>query len=127
MDLLDTHVYGLIGEAGFERLVAAFYRRVPQDDILGAMYPAGDLAGAEERLREFLIQRFGGPDRYSRRRGHPRLRMRHAPFQINQRGRDRWVTLMEAAMAEAKLPAEVVPVLRQFFHDSATFMINHAG
>lgn len=61
MDLLDTHVYGLIGEDGFQRVVAAFYRRVPQDDILGAMYPADDLPAAEERLREFLIQRFGGP------------------------------------------------------------------
>ena len=127
MDLLDTHVYGLIGEDGFQRLVAAFYRRVPQDDILGAMYPANDLPGAEERLRGFLIQRFGGPDRYSQQRGHPRLRMRHAPFQIDQRGRDRWITLMEAALAETDLPAQVVPVLRQFFHGSATFMINHPG
>ena len=62
MDLLDTHVYGLIGEEGFTRLVAGFYRRVPTDDILAPMYPKQDFAGAEERLRGFLIQRFGGPD-----------------------------------------------------------------
>ena len=74
MDLLDTQLYGLIGEDGFRRLVAAFYRRVPGDDILGPMYPESDMAGAEERLRGFLIQRFGGPDDYSQRRGHPRLR-----------------------------------------------------
>lgn len=127
MDLLDTQLHPLLGDAGFTRLVAAFYRRVPADDILGPMYPRHDLAGAEERLRGFLIQRFGGPMTYSEKRGHPRLRMRHAPFKIDQRARDRWIDLMEAALAEADLPAETLPVLRKFFHDSATFMINHAG
>ena len=126
MDLLDTHVYGLIGEDGFRRLTAAFYRRVQGDDILSPMYPRHDLAGAEERLRGFLIQRFGGPDAYSQQRGHPRLRMRHAPFKIDQKGRDRWVALMEEALAEAALPADAVPPLRKFFHEAATFMINHA-
>jgi len=126
MDLLDTHVYGLIGENGFRRLTAAFYRRVQGDDILSPMYPRHDLAGAEERLRGFLIQRFGGPDAYSQQRGHPRLRMRHAPFKIDQKGRDRWVALMEEALAEAALPADAVPPLRKFFHEAATFMINHA-
>jgi hemoglobin len=124
MDLLDTHVYGLIGEAGFERLVAAFYRRVPGDDVLGPMYPKRDLAGAEQRLRDFLVQRFGGPDRYSQRRGHPRLRMRHFPFAIDQPARDRWVSLMEEALVEAQLPEEALVPLRRFFHDAATFMIN---
>src|SRR5687768_1891695 len=126
MDLLDTHVYDLIGEDGFTRLVAAFYRRVPMDDILGPMYPKQDIAGAEARLREFLIQRFGGPSRYSEQRGHPRLRMRHAPFAIDQAGRDRWITLMEGALAETKLPTEVERPLRQFFNEAATFMINRA-
>ena len=126
MDLLDTQLYGLIGEDGFRRLVAAFYRRVPTDEILGPMYPKRDMAGAEERLRGFLIQRFGGPDHYSQRRGHPRLRMRHAPFKITQAGRDRWIELMEAAMLEAELPPASHAPLRQFFHDAATFMINHA-
>ncbi len=125
MDLLDTQIYDVIGEDGFRRLVAAFYRRVPGDDILGPLYPPDDMPGAEQRLREFLIQRFGGPDHYSQRRGHPRLRMRHAPFKIDQAGRDRWIELMEAALAEAKLPSEAEPALRKFFHDAATFMINH--
>jgi hemoglobin len=124
MDLLDTHVYGLIGEEGFTRLVGGFYRRVAADDILSPMYPKHDMAGAEERLRGFLIQRFGGPDTYSQQRGHPRLRMRHGPFKIDRAGRDRWVELMEAALVEAALPAEAIPPLRKFFHDSATFMIN---
>ncbi|MDB5171764.1 MAG: glbO [Phycisphaerales bacterium] len=127
MDLLDTQIYGLIGEEGISRLVAAFYRRVPGDDILGAMYPLDDLAGAEERLRGFLIQRFGGPDHYSQQRGHPRLRMRHAPFRVDQRGRDRWISLMEQAMAEVNLPEAAVKPLRKFFHDAGTFMINHVG
>ncbi len=124
MDLLDTHVYSVVGEDGFRRLVAAFYRRVPTDDILGPMYPTNDLRGAETRLRGFLIQRFGGPDHYSQQRGHPRLRMRHAPFAISQAGRDRWVELMEAALVEAELSPEAIPPLRRFFHDAATFMIN---
>ena len=125
MDLLDTQVYSVIGEAGFRRLVSAFYRRVPTDDILGPLYPPDDMAGAEERLRGFLIQRFGGPDTYSQQRGHPRLRMRHAPFKVDRAGRDRWVELMEAALIEAELPVEVHQPLRQFFHDAASAMINH--
>src|SRR3954467_7581515 len=124
MDLLDTHIYSIIGEEGFTRLVAAFYRRVPTDDILGPMYKDHDLPGAEQRLRNFLIQRFGGPDHYSQQRGHPRLRMRHGPFHIDQKGRDRWIELMEQALAETKPPAEVEKPLRAFFHDAATFMIN---
>ena len=124
VDLLDTQVYSLIGEEGFTRLVAAFYRRVPADDVLGPMYPKQDFAGAEQRLREFLIQRFGGPDHYSRRRGHPRLRMRHFPFQIDRAARDRWIELMEQALAEVQLPDPAVGPLRKFFHDAATFMIN---
>jgi hemoglobin len=123
-DLLDTFVYSLIGDDGFHRLVAAFYRRVPDDDILRPMYPQADFAGAEERLRDFLIQRFGGPSHYSDKRGHPRLRMRHAPFTIDQRGRDRWIELMESALAEANLPEQAIPALRKFFHEAATFMIN---
>jgi hemoglobin len=124
VDLLDTQVFGLIGEQGFQELVAAFYRRVPTDDILAPLYPKQDLAGAEQRLRGFLIQRFGGPEVYSQQRGHPRLRMRHAPFHIDQRARDRWVQLMEHALAEVKLDERAVPLLRQFFHEAATFMIN---
>lgn len=120
----DQDVFSLIGEDGFRRLVAAFYRQVPQDALLGAMYPASDLAGAEERLREFLIYRFGGPPRYIEQRGHPRLRMRHAPFAIGQAARDRWIQLMNNALAEAALPTEVDALLREFFDGTATFMIN---
>lgn len=125
--LPDDEVYARIGEEGFRRLVAAFYRQIPGDDILGPMYPAHDLEGAEERLREFLIFRFGGPPRYLEQRGHPRLRMRHAPFAIDSRGRDRWVALMDRALAETALPPEVEAALRPFFEHVASFMINRAG
>src|SRR3954452_14078817 len=124
MDLLDTQIFPLVGEEGFARLVAAFYRRVPADYLLVPLYPPGDLAGAERRLRDFLVMRFGGPERYAQTRGHPRLRMRHGRFRIDQAARDRWVALMEAALEEAELPDPVKPTLRRFFHDAATFLIN---
>jgi len=124
-DIGESEVYGLIGEEGFERLIAAFYRRVPDDAILGPMYrQQGDLAAAQRRLREFLIQRFGGPDRYSTERGHPKLRLRHVPFPVDRAARDRWIQLMQAALEEVKLPAEVTGVLRKYFADTATFLIN---
>ena len=122
--LNENEVYALIGEDGFQRLVAAFYRRVPEDDLLGAMYPRHDFAGAEQRLRDFLVFRFGGPQRYIEQRGHPRLRMRHAPFAIDQSARDRWMSLMMAALEEVALPDEATETLRSFFAATATFMIN---
>ncbi len=120
----DQEIYAAIGEDGFRRLIAAFYRQVPGDDLLGPMYPPDDLAGAEQRLRDFLIFRFGGPQRYIEQRGHPRLRMRHVPFAITPAARHRWIELMHNALIEAALPAEVDSMLRQFFDGVATFMIN---
>ena len=117
-------IYGAIGEEGFARLVGAFYAQVPGDEILGPMYPRHDLQGAETRLRDFLIGRCGGPPRYLEQRGHPRLRMRHAPFAITQAARNRWMELMDRALADAALPAAVVPLLREFLDGVATFMIN---
>ena len=120
----ESEIYAMIGEQGFARLVGAFYRQVPHDDILNAMYPRDDLAGAEQRLRDFLIYRFGGPQRYIEERGHPRLRARHIPFRIDQAARDRWLRLMNSAFAEAALPPEVEHFLRAFFDQMSTFMIN---
>lgn len=121
----ETDIYSIIGEEGFTRLAAAFYRQVPQDDILGAMYPRAELQDAEQRLRNFLIYRFGGPQKYIEERGHPRLRARHLPFRIDQAARDRWIHLMGRALADAALPAEVEQLLRAFFEHMSTFMINH--
>lgn len=120
----EAQVFQQIGEDGFARLVRAFYAQVPSDDVLGPMYPPGDMTGAEERLRDFLVGRFGGPPRYIEQRGHPRLRMRHAPFAINQHARDRWMQLMIRALDEVQLPAESDAVLRAFFDSTATFMMN---
>jgi hemoglobin len=122
--LAEEEVYDAIGEDGFRRLVAAFYRKVPDDDILSAMYPRHDLAGAEYRMRTFLIGRFGGPPTYIEERGHPRLRMRHLPFRIDQAARDRWLQLMTTALDETKLPAEADAVLRRFFDGMSSFMMN---
>lgn len=120
----EAAIYDVIGEDGFTRLIAAFYRQVPADDILGPMYPADDLAGAEQRLRDFLIGRFGGPQRYIQQRGHPRLRARHFPFAIDAAARARWLELMDRALGEAALPPEVEGVLRDFFEAVATMMVN---
>jgi len=117
-------IYARVGEEGFAALVHAFYAQVPADEILGPLYPAEDLAGAEERLRDFLVGRFGGPARYIEQRGHPRLRMRHAPFWIDQRARDRWMALMSRALDTVAFPTDVTSVLRSFFEQTATFMIN---
>jgi hemoglobin len=120
----EDEVYAAVGEEGFRRLVAAFYRQVPGDSILGPMYPKQDLEGAEERLRDFLIFRFGGPGRYIETRGHPRLRMRHMPFHIDGAARNRWVELMTHALDEAQFPAGADSILREFFASVATFLIN---
>jgi hemoglobin len=125
--MTEGDVYAAIGEDGFNRLVGAFYRQVPTDTILGPMYQHHDVAGAEQRLRDFLVFRFGGPPRYAEQRGHPRLRARHAPFHIDGAARDRWVALMDRALDEAALPADADAVLRGFFHDTATFLMNRQG
>ena len=117
-------VYDRIGEDGFARLVRSFYRQVPDDPVLGRMYPKDDLAGAETRLRDFLVGRFGGPGRYVEERGHPRLRMRHMPFAIDGDARNRWVAMMDRALEEAVLPQDATDVLRAFFHTTATFLRN---
>ena len=122
MDEID--LYAAIGEDGFRRLIGAFYRQIPGDLILGPMYPAQDLAGAESRLCDFLVGRFGGPPRYVEQRGHPRLRMRHAPFPINPAARERWLELMDAAIDQAQLPDDAAAFLRDFFGAVATMLVN---
>jgi hemoglobin len=124
MPLLEHEVFTRIGEDGFSRIAAEFYRQIPADDILGPMYPADDLTGAETRLRDFLIYRFGGPQKYIVERGHPRLRMRHAPFPIDKGARDRWMQLMNQALELSAIDPEARDLLRNFFDQMATFLIN---
>lgn len=119
-------VFELVGESGLRKLVASFYGQIPSDDLLGPMYPRTELPEAERRLGDFLIFRFGGPENYVQERGHPRLRIRHAPFAIDQAARDRWVALMDRALAECGWPPDVIAAVKTFLHDSATFLINRA-
>lgn len=117
-------LYSILGENGIARLTAAFYRQIPGDEILAPMYPEDDLQASEDRLRDFLIFRFGGPQRYIEQRGHPRLRMRHAPFPIDQRARDRWIVCMDNALNQMSFPDHATAALRAFFQEVATFLIN---
>ena len=120
----EVKVYAELGEEGFQRLTTAFYQRVKDDDLIGPMYPDQDWAGAEKRLADFLIFRFGGPPRYIEERGHPRLRMRHAPFSIGEAERDRWLAMMSVAMDEVGVSAESRTILDGFFAQVADFMRN---
>jgi len=121
---MEAIVMDTLGEVGFVKLVASFYRRVRSDDLIGPMYPPDDWEGAERRLADFLIFRFGGSDRYLQERGHPRLRMRHMPFSIGEVERDRWLSLMNAAMDEVGLNGEARTHLGAFFDQVADFMRN---
>ena len=96
-----TSFYDEVGGAEtFRAIVSTFYQLVREDEILRPLYPEDDLDGAEERLRMFLEQYWGGPRTYSDQRGHPRLRMRHAPFKVGPLERDAWLRCMHTAIAE---------------------------
>jgi hemoglobin len=112
------------GHDTFVRLVSAFYRGVAADAPLRALYPEEDLGPAEERLRMFLEQYFGGPNTYSETRGHPRLRMRHAPYAVTPLQRDRWLRHMMAACDQVALPEAEDTELRSYLTYAATFMLN---
>jgi hemoglobin len=127
LSIMEAVVMEALGEDGFARLVAAFYRRVREDDLIGPMYPPEDWEGAERRLADFLIFRFGGSERYLQERGYPRLRMRHVPFSIGEAERDRWLKLMGAAMDEMGLAGEARVNLGAFFDQVADFMRNREG
>jgi len=117
-------VYELIGgEAMFRRLVDAFYRRVGEDPLLDALFPADREPGKQAQLL-FLMQYFGGPHHYQEQRGHPRLRIRHGPFAIGQEARDAWVSHMLAAVDEVGIAEPARGVMREYFERGATFMIN---
>ena len=120
----EAVIYTILGEAGFTKMVAAFYRRIKTDDLIGPMYPDDDWDAAEERLRDFMLFRFGKDLRYQAKRGHPRLRMRHAPFPIGDAEAVRWLQLMDEAMDETNVPASIQMDLRTFFEMVAHNMKN---
>ena len=119
-----TTLYAELGEPTLRALVTSFYQRVREDEIIGPLYPQDDWAGAEKRLADFLIFRFGGPQTYIEERGHPRLRMRHMPFSIGITERDRWLDLMGAAMHDTGIPPPQAETLAAFFAQVADFMRN---
>ncbi len=126
----ETTLFEAIGgEPTFERLVAGFYAQVPDDDILGPMYPPEDMAGAHDRLKWFLMQYWGGPTDYQENRGHPRLRMRHVDFRIDRAAAERWLELMENSLDQ--VDEETIPPLyrhhlRAHWERVAAMLINHS-
>ena len=112
------------GDDFFAALVDDFYVGVATDDLLRPMYPEADLAAANERLRLFLIQYWGGPSTYSELRGHPRLRLRHAEFTIDAEARDRWLHHMMAAVAKRQLPEPLNEELTNYLVQVAHFLLN---
>lgn len=112
------------GTPFFEALVDRFYAGVAADPILRRVYPDADLGPAQRRLTLFLIQYWGGPTTYDQERGHPRLRMRHAPFAIGPLERDRWLVHMRAAIAALEPPADVTEALDRYIEMAAEAMRN---
>ncbi|MHB8624889.1 MAG: globin domain-containing protein [Aggregatilineales bacterium] len=122
----NPSVYEQVGEDGFRRLAAAFYRRVAADPILSVVYPQQNLASAERYLYLFLVQYWGGPTHYAQERGHPRLRLRHQPFRIGEAERDAWVAAMLAAMEETEVPEPAFTTMRNYFENAATFLSSNS-
>ena len=112
------------GRETFEKLVSHFYALVSVDPILRPMYPEDDLKAAAERLLMFLEQYWGGPTSYSEKRGHPRLRMRHAPFVIGEVEKIAWLRNMESAVAELEMSSELKTELWNYLTSAAEAMVN---
>ncbi|MER7169681.1 globin [Micromonospora sp. NPDC000207] len=112
------------GEPTFRALVDEFYAGVADDPVLRPMYPEEDLGPAADRLRLFLMQYWGGPNTYSTERGHPRLRMRHAPYRIGAVERDAWLHHMRRAVDRIDLPPEAAAALWDYLERAAYFMVN---
>lgn len=120
--------YDLIGgEETIRRITERFYAQVAEDTEFREMYPEADLGPAEERLRWFLMQYWGGPSHYSENRGHPRLRMRHQPFVIDPRARDTWLKYMRVGLKEAGLAPLHEATFWDYLERAAHSLINTFG
>ena len=115
------------GEPAFRLLVERFYAGVAEDELLRPLYPEADLEPAADRLALFLIQYWGGPSTYSDNRGHPRLRMRHAPFVIGLAERDAWLGHMRTALDSLELPDDVATRIWDYLVMAADSMRNSPG
>ncbi len=123
--MMEKRLYETVGGTPFfERLVDHFYAGVATDPVLRPMYPDDDLAGARHRLTLFLVQYWGGPTTYMEERGHPRLRMRHFPFQVDEVARDHWLLHMGAAVEAVTEPGEVRDALMGYFAPAAEHLRN---
>jgi hemoglobin len=122
----DTLFAAVGGEETFRRLVDAFYAGVADDPVLRPLYPEQDLRPAADRLRMFLVQYWGGPPTYSQQRGHPRLRMRHAPFTIDEAARDAWLGHMREALDSLDLPPAYEQELWNYLRMAAESLRNVA-
>ncbi|MET0740401.1 MAG: globin [Candidatus Nanopelagicales bacterium] len=121
----DASLYDAVGgEETFRRLVHHFYAGVAEDPVLRPLYPEDHLRSAEDRLRMFLMQYWGGPRHYSEQRGHPRLRMRHAPFRITEVERDAWLRRMRSALDELDLPEAYEQRLWDYLVMAAWSLVN---
>ncbi|MFH5822386.1 globin [Georgenia sp. AZ-5] len=112
------------GHETFRRLVHRFYEGVRTDEVLSPMYPHDDWAGAEERLRLFLEQYWGGPTTYSNTRGHPMLRRRHMPFAVTPEAREHWLMHMRTALDELELAPDLEHLLWDYLVRAASAMVN---
>jgi len=120
----QTFYEAIGGEDTIRLVVDTFYEGVAGDELLRPMYPEEDLAPAAERFRMFLVQYWGGPSTYSEQRGHPRLRMRHAPFAVTSAARDRWLVHFRAGLDKAALAPELDEQFWAYVQHAANFMIN---
>ncbi len=124
MEQTERSIYELVGgEDTFRRLVDVFYANIEQDAYLRPMFPDSLDEGKKWQFL-FLCQLFGGPQRYAQERGHPRLRMRHAPFAIDQKARDAWLHHMLDAMTQINIQQPAYDVMKSYFERAATHMIN---
>ena len=124
MNIQPDSIYEAVGgQVAFERIVERFYEGIENDALLRPMYPA-DLTESKRHMALFLMQYFGGPGTYSQERGHPRLRMRHAPFAIGVPERDAWMLHMGNAVKAEKLAPAVEAILMEYFERVAIFMMN---
>ncbi len=122
--LTDTVWSQVGGTETFERIARAFYRGIREDEVLAPMYPQDDWEGATWRIQAFLEQYWGGPSAYQEERGHPRLRMRHAPFPVTPDAKERWLKHMHAALDEVELPPMHDAAFRDYIERAALAMVN---
>ncbi|MCL3838733.1 globin [Aeromicrobium duanguangcaii] len=123
----ETFYEAIGGHATIALIVEVFYQGVAQDELLKPMYPEEDLGPAAERLTMFLEQYWGGPTTYSQRRGHPRLRMRHADYAVTEQARDHWLKHFREGLDAAQLEPELDAQFWAYAQHAANFMINAKG